>query len=567
MKTINELFKKRELEVLSENGYTPQKVIGEGNTRYTVLTKYKKQGFEEDRVIKVPKDIDEINKDSVCTLINLSKGDPNIKEEKIASKIKSPYVAKMCDAVLLLDGKMANIEEYFDGISMEKKAPVKGEEADKIISQFINGMYDINIENKALHRDIKPANILVNSKGNIKITDLQNAVSIDDVVDNALPTRGGTQCTYPKLLEAAVKGKKAHANEKSEAYAAGITIYHALTGKYPFDYSMPQDENGNEVNIESNEDEFYNGKKVSFGKVKVALKKDGKIIDEIPEKEHDKELKKALKHVPRKYRNMLYNCMSLDKKTENYSVKDMKWFFAARPEMQKVRLVSLGLIIAPLLMVGGAMMTGKQPQKADYYETVKNHEETCENYMKEMGPEYLGRVYNLDVKKLESKISEKREEIGKIIKEVNEKYKDDSGVRDYNKITKALKSILIAEAVENPQDLKEVYGDRLSQGLAPKSIKDDLKYYPVDRGDDFKNSLFYARKYLESINTSVSGMDNTIVRYLTTFEENHKAMSYNPLGGTYYSDNQTRDNITKNALALYYYYIDKKIDKKTEKAK
>ncbi|MCL6500709.1 MAG: hypothetical protein K6T16_01595 [Candidatus Pacearchaeota archaeon] len=108
MKGIEKILTKEEWNTLQEKGYTPLEVIGEGNTRYVIEVLYKNGDFQEKRVIKILKNGNEIDDNSICTLINLSKGDPNKKELVCASDIGyHPNIVKVIDNIKL-NGKIVN---------------------------------------------------------------------------------------------------------------------------------------------------------------------------------------------------------------------------------------------------------------------------------------------------------------------------------------------------------------------------------------------------------------------------------------------------------------------------
>lgn len=81
---------------------------------------------------------------------------------------------------------------------------------------------------KIIHRDIKPQNILVSNAGKIKVTDFGIAkVATGDTV--GLSPFGSVHYFSPE------QARGGYADERSDIYSLGITIYEMVTGKVPFD--------------------------------------------------------------------------------------------------------------------------------------------------------------------------------------------------------------------------------------------------------------------------------------------------------------------------------------------
>ena len=79
-----------------------------------------------------------------------------------------------------------------------------------------------------LHRDIKPANLHLGADGKLRILDLGVAQNGGMARDAGEGMPGTPSFMAPELLA----GESASA--KSDLYAAGVTLYHLLTRRYPY---------------------------------------------------------------------------------------------------------------------------------------------------------------------------------------------------------------------------------------------------------------------------------------------------------------------------------------------
>ena len=84
-------------------------------------------------------------------------------------------------------------------------------------------------EHHIIHRDIKPQNILVSDSGTIKVTDfgIARAANGDDTISSS--AMGSVRYLSPE------QARGGYADERSDIYSLGITIYEMATGKVPFD--------------------------------------------------------------------------------------------------------------------------------------------------------------------------------------------------------------------------------------------------------------------------------------------------------------------------------------------
>lgn len=99
-----------------------------------------------------------------------------------------------------------------------------------ILLQITNGIKFIH-ENNIIHRDIKPSNILINSNGNIKITDFGISKKLSKYYNRTFTHIGTKQYMAPEMY------KEYGYTYSIDYWSLGCTIYKFLTGKILYDYN------------------------------------------------------------------------------------------------------------------------------------------------------------------------------------------------------------------------------------------------------------------------------------------------------------------------------------------
>lgn len=352
LKTEDNTFQKLVEQALNQRGYSIVEKLGDGCTSEVYELEYVSGSLKKRRVGKVPKS--DLTNASVTTRINLSKGDLNDREILALNRISHSNIIEVYDAFKLSQSQTVIIEEHFQGINLEELVNLSGPITNPrrfgdIFSQVIAGLKHLYSEERLLHRDIKPGNILIGKKtNNVKISDLQNAGRIDDIAESLLPTRGGTPYTHPFILNALLNGKESRASLESDAYALGATMYFALTGEELFNRKLCEDKNSTQkVDVEG----------ITIG---LKLTENGKSIRAIDSKKHDSYLKKKLKKVPRRYRDMLWNLLQSNSKIVNHSdfysglegtlnkITGKSWFVP----WKSIKKYTLGYLIGATVLTG-----------------------------------------------------------------------------------------------------------------------------------------------------------------------------------------------------------------------
>eukprot|EP01029_Cantina_marsupialis_P007798 TRINITY_DN18855_c0_g2_i1.p1 TRINITY_DN18855_c0_g2~~TRINITY_DN18855_c0_g2_i1.p1 ORF type:complete len:396 (+),score=124.28 TRINITY_DN18855_c0_g2_i1:85-1272(+) len=158
------------------------------------------------------------------------------KREQLMKEIEALYGAH-CDAlvdfygVFFNDGKVSIAIEYMDCGSLDLVI----KEATKIPEDVLCGMAYQSLEGlrylkstKRIHRDIKPQNILVNSRGEVKLTDFGISKEVENSVAMVMTFVGTFKYMSPERMV-----NEAY-NSTSDIWSLGLTLMHAANGRYPY---------------------------------------------------------------------------------------------------------------------------------------------------------------------------------------------------------------------------------------------------------------------------------------------------------------------------------------------
>ena len=121
------------------------------------------------------------------------------------------------------------IMSYLEGTTLKEYTKKKAISVDLSIelALFILKMSQFLIKHDLVHGDIKPENIMITERKGKLVFKMVDFGSITEAYSNV--TRAGT----PSYL-APERFKQGPVNEQTEVYAIGVTLYEALTQKFPF---------------------------------------------------------------------------------------------------------------------------------------------------------------------------------------------------------------------------------------------------------------------------------------------------------------------------------------------
>jgi hypothetical protein len=159
----------------------------------------------------------------------------DLKRETLRSlELTHPHIVRIND--FIPDDHSPCISmEYVNGDTLsnlraEKRANVfEVAELADYVRQLCEALEYAHTRAQIVHRDLKPANLMVNSRGDLKVTDFGISRSLTDSVSMiSMRTSGTLVYMSPQQLD----GERS--SPADDIYSLGATLYELLTGKPPF---------------------------------------------------------------------------------------------------------------------------------------------------------------------------------------------------------------------------------------------------------------------------------------------------------------------------------------------
>jgi len=151
-------------------------------------------------------------------------------EVRIARQVSHSAVCRVYD-IGEVEGRHFISMEFIDGEDLatllRRIGRLPGDKAIEIARQICAGLAAAH-DSGVLHRDLKPANIMIDGRGNARITDFGLAVVSEELRGDEV-TAGTPAYMAPEQLT----GKAV--TQRSDIYALGLVLYELFTGKRVFD--------------------------------------------------------------------------------------------------------------------------------------------------------------------------------------------------------------------------------------------------------------------------------------------------------------------------------------------
>jgi serine/threonine protein kinase/Tfp pilus assembly protein PilF len=158
------------------------------------------------------------------------------RETKRCLELTHPHIVRIHDFVH--DERSGCISmEYVDGETLSNLRTEKEQkvfEPDEIagwISQLCDALDYAHNRAKVIHRDLKPSNLMMNQRGDLKVTDFGIARSLVDSASR-LTAEQGRSGTLVYMSPQQLNGERS--SHLDDIYSLGATIYELLTSKPPF---------------------------------------------------------------------------------------------------------------------------------------------------------------------------------------------------------------------------------------------------------------------------------------------------------------------------------------------
>ncbi len=155
------------------------------------------------------------------------------REARTAARLAHPGIIAPIDLGQLPDGRWWYAMELVEGISLgeriNERGPLSEREALRMFIPLADALQHLH-EVGVVHRDVKPANILIDPRERALLADLGLAFARDEP---SLTGSGGVLGT-PHYVSPEQARDSSKVDSRSDIWSLGATLYHAVTGKPPF---------------------------------------------------------------------------------------------------------------------------------------------------------------------------------------------------------------------------------------------------------------------------------------------------------------------------------------------
>jgi serine/threonine protein phosphatase PrpC len=191
-------------------------------SRASLLYKVRKTDTKQLFVLKTLQPLLATDAESINGLLN---------EEWLGKRVVSQFIPQVLPLSIEKRSKLYFVMSWFEGATLQQRLDsghyFTAAGTAKIAIDMLRGIGALH-RLSIIHRDIKPANIHQASDQRLRILDLGVALSASNEALAVTQNPGTPSFMAPELFEGD------SANAQTDIYAAGVTLYHLLTRKYPY---------------------------------------------------------------------------------------------------------------------------------------------------------------------------------------------------------------------------------------------------------------------------------------------------------------------------------------------
>eukprot|EP00246_Nothoceros_aenigmaticus_P016992 TRINITY_DN8005_c0_g3_i1.p1 TRINITY_DN8005_c0_g3~~TRINITY_DN8005_c0_g3_i1.p1 ORF type:complete len:351 (+),score=54.17 TRINITY_DN8005_c0_g3_i1:240-1292(+) len=154
-----------------------------------------------------------------------------VQELKINQATQCKYVV-VCHHAFYQNGAISILLEYMDGGSLADIVKQVGQVPEPYLSviskQVLQGLHYLHCDRHIIHRDIKPSNLLLNSKGEAKITDF----GVSAILEHSMGQKDTFIGTYTYMSPERISGSSY--TYDSDIWSVGLTLLECALGRFPY---------------------------------------------------------------------------------------------------------------------------------------------------------------------------------------------------------------------------------------------------------------------------------------------------------------------------------------------
>jgi serine/threonine-protein kinase len=160
-----------------------------------------------------------------------------LREARSAGQLNHPNIVQAVE-VGEADGYYFFAMEYIDGRTLrqvvKENGPLPEERLLEVAEQMASALAHAWQRGGMIHRDVKPHNIMVTADGSAKLMDMGLAKSTEE--EDVTVTQAGRIIGSPSFASPEqLRGEVHDLDIRTDIYSLGCTLFHAVTGKLPFE--------------------------------------------------------------------------------------------------------------------------------------------------------------------------------------------------------------------------------------------------------------------------------------------------------------------------------------------